>query len=55
MQVEKDRVLKAIISYRECFDFFKNVGLYTPGKTHQRFPADVNNPFSASEFETPRE
>ena len=40
MQEEKDRVLKAIISYRECFEFFKNVGLYTAGKTNQRFPTE---------------
>jgi hypothetical protein len=40
MQEEKDRVLKAIIGYRECFEFFKNVGLYKAGQASYRFPSD---------------
>lgn len=31
MAEEKDRVLKAIMAFRECFEFFKKVGLYRPG------------------------
>jgi hypothetical protein len=31
MAEEKDRVLKAIMAFRESFEFFKKVGLYKPG------------------------
>lgn len=38
MKDEKDKVLNAIIHYRECFEFFKKVGLYKPGGTIYGFP-----------------
>jgi|LauGreDrversion4_2_1035121.scaffolds.fasta_scaffold395360_1 hypothetical protein len=31
MAEEKDKVLKAIMTFRESFEFFKKVGLYKPG------------------------
>jgi hypothetical protein len=31
MAEEKDRVLKAIMTFRENFEFFKKVGLHKPG------------------------
>ena len=31
MAEEKDRVLKAIMTFRESFEFFKKVGMYRPG------------------------
>ena len=31
MAVEKDKVLKSIITFREYFEYFKKVGLYKPG------------------------
>ncbi len=43
MAKEKDRVLNAIIGYRECFEYFKKVGLYKPGSTLFAFPADKKN------------
>jgi hypothetical protein len=32
MAEEKDRVLKAIVAFRDNFEFFKKVGLYKPGQ-----------------------
>jgi hypothetical protein len=40
MAEEKDRVLKDIIGYRECFEFFKKVGLYKPGQPSLKFPSE---------------
>lgn len=38
MAVEKDKVLKSIITYREYFEYFKKVGLYKPGGQLFIFP-----------------
>jgi|LauGreDrversion4_2_1035121.scaffolds.fasta_scaffold18480_2 hypothetical protein len=43
MAEEKERVLKAIIHYRECFEYFKKVGLYKPGSAIFGFPSDNTN------------
>ena len=42
MAVERERVLKAILHYRECFEYFKKVGLYKPGGIIFGFPGDDN-------------
>ena len=42
MAKERDKVLKAIIHYRECFEYFKKVGLYKPGGALFGFPNDVS-------------
>lgn len=43
MAKERDKVLKAIIHYRECFEYFKKVGLYKPGSKLYGFPNDTSN------------
>ena len=35
MAEEKDRVLKAIVAFRDNFEFFKKVGLYKPPQQSQ--------------------
>lgn len=39
MAQEKEKVLKAIVGYREIYEYFKKVGLYKPGGSLFAFPS----------------